>query len=78
MRTVSRCARFTARWTAILGYVVGLVVLLASQSASWTLFLFPLWVLTVSLTILVEQSHQGEPEPPRAGDDAGSRLIREA
>ena len=68
---------FTARWTALMGYGVGLVVLLFSQSATWTLFLFPLWVLTVSITILVEQwSARGDTDtgaPQASARRAGER-----
>jgi hypothetical protein len=45
---------FTARWTAIIGYVAAATVILGSQFLDWTLFAFPIWVLIVSLNILVE------------------------
>jgi len=46
--------RFTARWTAFLGYASAAVILLASQMLDWTIFLFPCWVLAVSASILVD------------------------
>ena len=68
---------FTARWTAILGYAVGLTVLLASQSFSWTLFLFPIWVLTVSVTILVQQWRLAEPETVACDDASPPPFVPE-
>jgi hypothetical protein len=40
------------RWIAFLGYFVALVLLAAAGEHAWTRFLFPLWVLLLSLTIL--------------------------
>ncbi|PSC03178.1 hypothetical protein SLNSH_20295 [Alsobacter soli] len=68
---------FTSRWTAALGYGLGLLVLLFSQSAPLTLFLFPLWVLTVSLTILWEQWRDAEPRAA-AREPASPPLAPEA
>jgi hypothetical protein len=45
----------TARWTALLGYIAAAVILLSSQVLDWAFFLFPAWVLVVSITILVEE-----------------------
>lgn len=47
---------FTARWTAIAGYIAALFVLFASQALDWTVFVFPLWVLLVSVSILFDAS----------------------
>ncbi|WP_406857557.1 hypothetical protein ABEG18_08045 [Alsobacter sp. KACC 23698] len=69
---------FTSRWTALLGYGLGLAVLMLSQSASWTLFLFPLWVLTVSVTILVEQWRRAEPDLAAPPEPSGSPLAPES
>jgi len=44
----------TARWTAILGYLAAATILLGSQIFDWTIFMFPTWVLIVSINILVE------------------------
>lgn len=46
---------FTARWTAFVGYGAGLVILLGSQTLDWSVFVFPLWVLLVSISILVDE-----------------------
>jgi hypothetical protein len=47
--------RFTARWTALLGYAAAAIILLFSQFIGWTFFAFPIWVLVVSVNILVEE-----------------------
>jgi hypothetical protein len=47
--------KFTARWCAIVGYVMAATVLLGSHVLSWTLFLLPIWVLLVSVNILAEE-----------------------
>lgn len=46
---------FTARWTAFVGYGAGLVILLGSQTLDWSVFVFPLWVLLVSASILIDE-----------------------
>jgi hypothetical protein len=45
----------TARWTALLGYAAAALILLGSQLLDWTFFVFPAWVLIVSIAILVEE-----------------------
>ncbi len=45
---------FTARWTALLGVTMAIAILIGAQAFDWMLFLLPLWVLCVSLTILYE------------------------
>jgi hypothetical protein len=47
--------RFTARWVAFAGYASAAVLLIASQTLYWTIFLFPLWILIVSVTILHDE-----------------------
>ena len=47
--------KFTARWCAFAGYLAAATILIGSQFLSWALFLFPIWVLLVSLNILVEE-----------------------
>ncbi|WP_436643989.1 hypothetical protein [Microbaculum sp. FT89] len=51
--------RFTARWVAFAGYTCAAVLLIASQSVYWTIFLFPVWVLIVSVTILYDEFGRG-------------------
>jgi hypothetical protein len=43
---------FLPRWLAIVGFAVGLVLLLAITDFAWIALLFPLWVLLVSTYIL--------------------------
>ena len=44
----------TARWIALLGYVSALLLLAGSNYLDWVLFVFPGWVLLVSIYILVD------------------------
>ena len=41
------------RWIAILGFVLGLIVLFGSYYLSWSVLVFPLWVLILSAYILI-------------------------
>ncbi len=43
------------RWVSYLGYVVALILLVAAGTYQWIRFLFPAWVLLVSVVILVTQ-----------------------
>jgi hypothetical protein len=56
--------RFTARWTAFLGYGAAAFILLGSQVFDWTLVIFPMWVLVLSVNILSEEYHRPAPVPP--------------
>lgn len=64
MATTSTLLLFTraaARWVAILGYAAALVLLIASGFSDWALFVFPAWVLLVSVYILIDNAHR-EPQ----------------
>ena len=55
MITVSTLAIYTgfaSRWSAILGYVLALLLLIGSYYMSWSFVIFPLWVLLMSCVIL--------------------------
>lgn len=52
--TLAVHTRITARWLAFLGYAAAAVILIGSGFSDWVLFVFPLWVLLVSLYILIE------------------------
>ena len=55
MITVSTLAIYTgfaSRWSAILGYVLALLLLIGSYYMSWSFVIFPLWVLLMSFLIL--------------------------
>jgi len=51
--TLGRRTRIVPRWLVVLGYIVAVVLLLAPPRTEWTVLLFPLWVLLLSLDILV-------------------------
>ena len=50
--TLGLRTRAIPRWLSYLGYLVALVLLVASGERSWSQMLFPAWVLLVSLVIL--------------------------
>ena len=47
------------RWVAIIGYACAVVLLLVIGNWKWITFVFPLWMLLVSLYILLANSHSG-------------------
>jgi hypothetical protein len=49
---------FLPRWLALVGFAVGLVMLLVITDFAWIALLFPLWVLLVSAYILVADLRQ--------------------
>lgn len=49
---------FLPRWLALIGFAVGLVLLLAITNFAWIALLFPLWVLLVSAYILIVELSQ--------------------
>ncbi len=52
--TVAIYTDIAPRWTAILGYLLALVLIFGSFYIDWTLVVFPTWVLLVSLHILLD------------------------
>ena len=42
------------RWMAFLGFTLALMLLLAVQIVEWMLMVFPLWVLSISVYILID------------------------
>lgn len=74
MMTTSTMAiyiRFTPRWIALLGYAAAAFLLFGSTYIDWALFVFPCWVLVVSLDILMENPQrptQAEPIQRGIGD----------
>ncbi len=44
----------TATWIALLGYAAALLLLVASSYFGWAFFVFPCWVLLVSIHILMD------------------------
>jgi hypothetical protein len=53
------------RWVCLLGYLIGLTLMLAAGRFQWTQLVFPAWVLLVSLSLLMIR-------PPRPGPDTAS------
>lgn len=49
---------FTARWTAIVGYIAAATIILGSPFIGWTLFVVPVWVFAISANILVEEFYR--------------------
>jgi hypothetical protein len=47
-------ARVTSRWIAVLGYASAAFLLVGSNFLDWVLFVFPCWVLLVSIHILID------------------------
>jgi hypothetical protein len=57
MITTSTIAIYTGiapRWLAILGYALAVLLLLGSYYISWSLFVFPVWVALISISILAD------------------------
>jgi hypothetical protein len=53
--TIALYTRLTPRWLAIGGYVIAVTLLIGSYYLDWSLLVFPLWVLLISLSILWER-----------------------
>jgi hypothetical protein len=52
--TLAIRTRVTARWIAVLGYASAAFLLVGSNYFDWVLFVFPCWVLLVSIYILTD------------------------
>jgi len=52
--TVAISTRIAPRWLAVLGYALALILLIGSYYISWSLLVFPVWVLLLSTYILVD------------------------
>ena len=69
MITVSTLAIYTgfaSRWSAILGYVLALFLLIGSYYMSWSFVVFPLWVLLMSFLILRDNIRRSSEVAPSA------------
>ena len=56
---------FIARWIALIGYPLALLLLLSSRYIEGILLVFPLWVLLISVYILIDNLRRplsAEPE----------------
>ena len=54
--SIGRATGLIPKWFAYVGYVVGLVLLLAFTVAAWFALLFPVWVLVLCIIILWRRS----------------------
>ena len=57
--TIGRRLGILPRWLALLGAVVGVVLLLTVESFAWVEILFPAWVLILSIYLLVHAPSNG-------------------
>lgn len=62
--TLAIRTRFIARWIAVVGFAVALILMLSSRSNDWVVLIFPIWVLLVSLYILFD-TLRATPAPRR-------------
>jgi hypothetical protein len=51
--TLGRRTRLVPTWLVVWGTVTGLILLIAPVGSGWIAFLFPIWVLALSIRILV-------------------------
>ena len=65
--TLALNTRITARWIVLLGYASAVLILISSGFLDWVLFVFPCWVLLVSIYILLDNLRK--PPPPAEAHD---------
>jgi hypothetical protein len=58
--TVAFCTQFVARWIAVLGFGLALVLLVGSYYLPWSFAVFPVWVSIVSIHILIDAFRQSD------------------
>ena len=58
--SIGRATGLIPKWFAYVGYVVGLVLLLAFTVAAWFALLFPVWVLVLCILILWRRSQTAQ------------------
>jgi len=56
--TIALYTQLTPRWLAIGGYVVAVVLLIGSYYLDWSILVFPVWVLLVSICILLDKEKE--------------------
>jgi hypothetical protein len=52
--TIAFHTRFAPRWIAAVGYLVAAFLVFGSHFVDWTIAVFPVWVLLMSLYILMD------------------------
>jgi hypothetical protein len=63
---ISLKTRIVPRWMALLGFILALVLLLNVGMIQWSLLVFPLWVLLISVYILID-NFRGQPKVAKEG-----------
>jgi len=71
--TLALYIQFTPRWIALLGYPAAAFLLFGSTYVDWALFVFPCWVLVVSLDILIENPQRPVQSEPILGGNGDGR-----
>ena len=56
--------RLASRWVVAAGYTVGLLLLVAVGFLTWVELLFPAWVLTLSVYVLIASFRRGRDDGP--------------
>jgi hypothetical protein len=59
--TIAIYTGFAPRWLAVLGYVLALVLLFGSYHIRWSFIVFPVWIFTISICILLDNMSIGRP-----------------
>ena len=54
LSTVALQTRITARWLALAGYAIALLMLFGSERFDWAFIVFPVWIFMVSANILID------------------------
>jgi hypothetical protein len=52
--TLATRTGFTPRWIAFLGFACALLLLLSGRYIDWIILVFPLWVLFISISIIID------------------------
>jgi hypothetical protein len=55
---------FAPRWIALLGFVLAVFLLFSGRYIDWSLMIFPLWVLFISIYILIDNLRRPFQIPP--------------
>lgn len=62
--TIGMFTGLTPRWLALGGYAVAALLLIGSYYFEWSLLVFPIWVLLISIAILLDRKDMDEVKGP--------------
>jgi hypothetical protein len=65
---------FVARWIALVGYALALLLLIGYRLFDWNFAIFPLWVLLVSTYILIDNFRLTAASASRATDSGAKKI----